>query len=179
MGIDFNTDIVHLFETLTERLQTTANSQHITLTLDSDPLPSSQFLFDPLALYSQFYTLLNRIMSFTPGNENIMVSLISDQEKPDAVTVTIKNSGINLYRMREIFNDLSLNTTVQGTPEGGTLYNIKLNFDTLSISTSQDVDYNNLGYKPYYQEIENKLSAYFKEIDNLQASIDKRDEKQA
>jgi len=172
------TDLIIVFENLVNDLQSYATKQKVNLSLKSK-LNSLYGFQNTNQIKNQFSILIKRIINFTPHSQNVIVFL-NIEKVHNMVSVQIINTGMNLFRMREIFNEITYEISVNGTLDGGTIYSIKipLSSEKKSNLSSETTDKNNLGYVPYYKEIETKLSAYFKEIENLEIAADVKGHKE-
>jgi len=174
MNSKYTTDLIILFESLINDLQNFAIEQGVNLNFTSK-LKSLRSLQNTNEIRLQFSTLLMKIISFTPGYEKVTVFLDVDKTH-NTLSVHIINTGMNLFRMREIFNEITYEISVNSTKNGGTIYIIKipLNLENQLTLCKEKADKNNLGYVAYHKEIETKLSAYFKEIENFETAADRK-----
>ncbi len=170
-------NLIAVFENLVNDLIEYAKDNGVTLRFKSEFKEILDYN-DADKVKEEFSTLIKNIINFTPDSQSVSVFLIKRNEKN--ISVEINNTGISLHRIRELVNDLKYYISVQETKELGTLFKITvpIKIESSMIMDSRLINENNLGFKPYYQEIKNKLTDYFKEIDNLQTAIDKQDQKQ-
>lgn len=175
MGLNINTDLVLMLRDLVSNLTAYAIEQEVDISF-KHKVKSIYIDYSPEEILPELSKLICRIITFTPQSYKVTVVLERHKTKDHHCTISIKNTGVNLFRIRELTNGLSFHVEIEGIKKVGTTFNIDLpldRFDKLETIVAKP-DKNNLGYIPYYKEIENKLSAYFSDIKNMQDAAEKR-----
>jgi len=176
MNLVKSINLVSLFKNLVNDLQSYADEQGVFLNFKSN-LNDQIGFYNFNSLHTEFLILIKKIIDFTPVANNVYFFLDLDTSV-SCIKVQIINTGINLFRMRQITNEMSYKVIVVGKEDKETKFIISIPLSNNQVNEQVREDKNNLGCKPYYREIETKLSTYFMEIENLQGIADKRGQKE-
>jgi len=176
MGLQVSVDLVFSFKELVSSLRPYANEQGISLNFESN-IPRLYGSCNTKETIRQLSNLISRVIAYTPQYYEVNVSIAHTSLNKDIAILKVSNTGVNLARIREITNITNYKIKVIGIKNKGTIFNIEIPINKAS-KNFRGPEKNNLGYKPYYKEIETKLTAYFKEIESLQIKADRKGEKE-
>ncbi|WP_136468979.1 helix-turn-helix domain-containing protein [Flagellimonas onchidii] len=172
MYLKTSTDLVPLFKRLIRNLKPYANQQGVILSFRSK-IKSLKDSYNPEEIIPQFSNVISSIISYTPQSYEVSISFDCSTEN---AVLKISNTGADLSRIREITNELNYSFNTKRI-ENGTIFKIEIPINTLNRTKTDDKDKNNLGYTPYYKEIENRLSNYFSDLKKMQNAADQKSAK--
>lgn len=163
-----NTDLVLIFKKIIGSIKQYTDADNINLNFTYNEI-SIIVNFKPDEIEDVLFNLLHKIILFTPKNEHINIYLKTNYNPKPKVNIEIENSGIDLFRVTEITTNIPYSHSVN-SKSNGTLYKIKLPLDNnLHLKTQT----NNLGYNPYYMEVQKRLSSHFSDIEVLEIAATK------
>jgi AraC-like DNA-binding protein len=177
MNQSVRADLVHFVNHLVMALRPIAKAEDVELSF-SMPRKAMMAVFHPGSLTADLATILSKLIEFTPEQERISVAL----EKVDKAksTIVILVSGINLTRSTEITHSCHSPVVVSGDKDS-TRYELEVELFDESLQEVEDhPKINGANYIPdYYAEIRKRLRSHFTKADNLVASLERSNPREA
>ena len=160
MSFNNNVDIIKIFRTLVHELKPYAADQNVTLSFQTKVGHTSINHYDSESIRNQITGFLNQVLLFIPENNKVTVLFDVSKENDDCCLLTIKNTGVNLFRITAIPASTTFNTTVNSIGSDATEFVIEVPLllnETISVHT----EHKDVRLKPYYAEIGKRLSTNF------------------
>jgi AraC-like DNA-binding protein len=158
-------DINHFLKHLVQALKPIAKAEDIDLSFVPHPKPVVA-VFQAASLAGDITHIVCKLIEFTPEQGKIIVStqIINDQTGK----VTITNSGINTFRVKEITHPCKLSVNAIAKSSHATQYEIEvdLNKELPEPTTTEKINEPNFT-KEHYQDVKTRLRAHFTTSDNL------------
>ncbi|MFD1613980.1 helix-turn-helix domain-containing protein [Gelatiniphilus marinus] len=177
MSSKHTSDLVLSFKNLIVSIKPYAKAQKVELIFQShvESLPT---IFDLEDFTFKFTKFIKKIISFTPESFKVLINFNMMTSSKHHVRIEIENTGADLSRIREITSIINYNCHVLKTSKG-TRYNIDIPLNETTANPVIFENKNNLGYTPYYIEINRRLNTHFKEIESFELAADKKNKKEA
>lgn len=177
MNQSVRADLVPFLTHLVMAMKPIVKAEDIELSFEK---PSNTILamFHPGTLAADFTAILSKLLEFTPEQERISVSVkVHDGQR---CTIVIQNTGINLFRNAEVTSRCHSSVSVIGEANA-TRYEIGVDlFDDLPSESIDVAKVNGTNYFPdYYAEIRKRLRSHFTKAENLVASLERSNPKEA
>ncbi len=176
MSLGNKSDLVLLFKNLAINLKPYAANQLVKLNFKSN-IDRLIISGETTNISQNFDKLIRKIIAFTPENFQVSMVLNVLVASRQYVRVEIENTGADLSRVREIISSISYNCNVAKT-KTGTMFFIDIPIEKTTANNNIVKDVNNLGYTPYYIEINKRLNTYFKAIESFELAATKKSKKE-
>jgi AraC-like DNA-binding protein len=164
-------DLVGLIKGIVSSLQPYATSQEVHLNFKED-LKVQYSYYHPNDFIPQFSAFLIRIVSFTPQQHKIDVSLGKQTDEEGYCLLSVINSGVNLDHITEILNELKFKTTAENLNNQGTLFLVEIPIQPTreNLENASSSSYASPHVAPYYLKVSQRLKSFFGTIGELEAS---------
>lgn len=174
MSLEPTSNLVLLFKNLILNLRPYSQEQGVKLTFHSK-IKTLSTTHNSKNLLDSFTKLIKKIIAFTPesGRINISLNIITTQKQ--CASIKIENTGADLSRIREIPSITRYTCNVSKTTKG-TAFIIAIPIEKAKVNIGFSKNGNNLGYTPYYIEINKRLNSHFKEIKSFELAANKKSE---
>lgn len=177
MNQSVRADIVPFMFHLVMALKPIAKAEDIDLSFTKPDKPVLAF-FHPGTLAADIASILSKLIEFTPEQERIAVS-VEDKGK-QTCKVIVQNTGISLQRNAEITHRCYKPVVISGT-DNSTRFEIEV--ERFEDPPAESIDIANIhgpNYIPdYYAEIRKRLRSHFTKAENLVATLERSNPKEA
>ncbi len=177
MNQSVRADLVHFIHHMVNALKPIAKAEDIDLTF-TRPGKIVMAVFHPGSLAADLTAILSKLIEFTPEQERISIALHDlDQVK---ARIVIQISGIDLSRSSEVTHSCHSPVVVSGG-HASTRYELEVDlFDESAREREDHHKVNGANYIPdYYAEIRKRLRSHFTKADNLVASLERSNPREA
>jgi AraC-like DNA-binding protein len=175
-------DVLLFLRQLVESLQPFANAHSVTLSFESSK-KVLKLSYHPETIASDVIQLICRIVTFTPQNHNVKLSVtLHDEGAQFYVKLMVENTGVNLSRISEIPIHVRNPVIIHADRDKSTAYEIHWHLekpidDTPSVST-------NISHPPddvrgFYAAVRNRMSVHFKKQENRMTVLAVQNPKEA
>ena len=139
--------------------------------------------YDPEEIVHVIVTLICRAVIYTPPNQTISLACsLTEEAERKILKINISITGINLFWISQVTQDIKQSITVQSTPDGGTRYSLEWPF-MKTMSSAMETNRNPGNYHQnlpsFYSEIRKQLQSHFTKSDKLLAALVSRHPKDA
>lgn len=161
MPIKENVDIVKFLRTLVHELKSHASSQGVTLSFQTK-IGSSSFLdYDAKNIKEEITKFIKQVILYVPEQNKVTVLFDVCENDDRCCTLTISNSGINLYRIMAIPASTKFNTEVLGDSFTSCKFMVEIPLLIKETNTNEEDKSDDEKLKPYYAEIGKRLSDHY------------------
>ncbi len=182
MNSRVETDIIGMLRHIVFTLKAFAKAHDVNLSFQSDH--RKLFVsYDPEEIIGVVFRLICRAVVYTPPKQSVSLrtSLVKDPERK-ILEILIHITGINLYWISQITQDIKHNIAVKSTPDGGTTYKLEWQFMkavSSEIETNKSPQNFNQNFPSFYAEIRRHLQSHFTKADELISTLAYRHPKDA
>ena len=139
--------------------------------------------YNPEEILNVIIKLICQAVIYTPPKQTISLgtSLVEEPERR-VLKIHIHITGINLYWISQITQDIKQIITVQSTSDGGTTYSLEWQFmqtASSSMETNKNSQHFHQNLPSFYSEIRKHLQSHFTKADKLLATLASRHPKDA
>jgi AraC-like DNA-binding protein len=174
MGTPIETDIIGMLRHMVMSLKPFAKTHEVNLSFQSKRR-EIVLSYNPEEILHVIIKLICRVVIYTPPKQTLSLtaSLIEEPERK-ILKICIHISGINLFWISQITQDIKHSITVQSKSDGGTTYSLEWPF-MKTVPTTMET--NGVGQHfhqnlpSFYSEIRKHLQSYFTKSDKLLAAL--------
>ncbi|HEY4967346.1 MAG TPA: helix-turn-helix domain-containing protein [Puia sp.] len=182
MDASVETDIVVMLRHLVMSLKVFAKTHEVNLLFQSKR-GKIVLSYDPEEIVHVIVTLICRAVIYTPPNQTISLACsLTEEAERKILKINISITGINLFWISQVTQDIKQSITVQSTPDGGTRYSLEWPF-MKTMSSAMETNRNPGNYHQnlpsFYSEIRKQLQSHFTKSDKLLAALVSRHPKDA
>jgi AraC-like DNA-binding protein len=168
------TDIIGMLRHMVMSLKPFAKIHEVNLSFQSKRrkivLP-----YNPEEILHVMIKLICRTVVYTPPKQTILIaaSLIEEPERK-ILGISIHITGINLFWISQITQDIKHSITVQSTSDGGTRYSLEWSFMKkvpTAVETNGAPQHFHQNFPSFYSEIRKHLQSHFTKSDKLLAAL--------
>jgi AraC-like DNA-binding protein len=183
MNTGTKTDIIGMFRHLVYALKAFAKIHDVELSFHSEK-KQLMLSYDPEEIINVVIKLICRLVTYTPANQSVLLKLsLAGESDKRFLAIFIHVTGINLSRIGQLTKDIKQRVSVQSEVNGGTLYELQWQLHH-SLSSIEKTNSKMRTIFPqilpnFYAQVRKHLQSHFTKTDNLIASLNSRNPKNA